>query len=394
MYLTRPKPERLLQRILILATNPGDLVLDSFAGSGTTGAVAQKMGRRWIMIELGEHCHTHITPRMQKVIDGEDQGGISKAVNWKGGGGFRYYRLGPSLIVEDAWGNPVINQKFNAALTTLYWQIGKRINDEILKGNRAGYGEQIVSTLSRQLVWSHFLSLIPLKGHLERDFYAEMCRVERWSVRTLRKKIDSMLYERTALSKKPDELIRYELNELRESDRITPDLVFRDPYVLDFLGLQDRYLEKDLEDAILRELESFLLELGAGFSFIARQKRIQVDNDDYYLDLLFFHRRLKRLVAIELKLGQFKPADKGQMELYLRWLDKYERQTGEEPPIGLILCAGKKHETVELLELERSGMVCFMRFVAVGLAGHSGCRKGVSEMASELGQQGLFEEEV
>jgi len=280
----------------------------------------------------------------------------------------------------------------NAALTTLYWQIGKRINDEILKGNRAGYGEQIVSTLSRQLVadygkgfnaknlhrmiqfaevfqdeqivvtllrqlsWSHFLSLIPLKGHLERDFYAEMCRVERWSVRTLRKKIDSMLYERTALSKKPDELIRHELNELRESDRITPDLVFRDPYVLDFLGLQDRYLEKDLEDAILRELESFLLELGAGFSFIARQKRIQVDNDDYYLDLLFFHRRLKRLVAIELKLGQFKPADKGQMELYLRWLDKYERQTGEEPPIGLILCAGKKHETVELLELERSGI--------------------------------------
>jgi hypothetical protein len=137
---------------------------------------------------------------------------------------------------------------------------------------------------------------------------------------------------------------------------MTPDLVFRDPYFLDFLGLKDRYLEKDLEDAILRELELFLLELGAGFSFIARQKRIQVDNDDYYLDLLFFHRKLKRLVAIELKLGQFKPADKGQMELYLRWLDRYERQVGEDPPIGLILCAGKKHETVELLELEQSGI--------------------------------------
>jgi predicted nuclease of restriction endonuclease-like (RecB) superfamily len=278
----------------------------------------------------------------------------------------------------------------NAALTMLYWQIGNRINQEILKGDRAGYGEQIVSTLSRQLVaeygngfniknlhrmiqfaevfhdeqivvtllrqlsWSHFLSLIPFKDPLQRDFYTEMCRLERWSVRTLRKKIDSMLFERTALSKKPDELIRLELAGLRSEDRLTPDLVFRDPYFLDFLGLKDRYLEKDLEDAILRELEQFLLELGAGFSFIARQKRIQVDNDDYYLDLLFFHRKLKRLVAIELKLGQFKPADKGQMELYLRWLDKYERQAGEEPPIGLILCAGKKHETVELLELEKS----------------------------------------
>lgn len=280
----------------------------------------------------------------------------------------------------------------NAALTMLYWQVGKRINEEILKGNRAGYGEQIVSTLSRQLVaeygngfntknlhrmiqfaevfhdeqivvtllrqlsWSHFLALIPFKDPLQRDFYAEMCRMEGWSVRTLRNKIDSMLFERTALSKKPDELIRLELDALRNEDRLTPDLIFRDPYFLDFLGLKDRYLEKDLEDAILRDLEQFLLELGVGFSFVARQKRIQVDNDDYYLDLLFFHRKLKRLVAIELKIGQFKPADKGQMELYLRWLDRYERQAGEETPIGIILCAGKKHETVELLELEKSGI--------------------------------------
>lgn len=133
-------------------------------------------------------------------------------------------------------------------------------------------------------------------------------------------------------------------------------MVFRDPYFLDFLGLKDRYLEKDLEDAILRELEQFLLELGSGFTFVARQKRIQVDSDDYYIDLLFFHRKLRRLVAIELKLGDFKPADKGQMELYLRWLDKYERQDGEETPIGLILCAGKKHEAVELLELEKSSI--------------------------------------
>lgn len=213
-----------------------------------------------------------------------------------------------SLIEET---RSTVATTINVALTMLYWQIGKRISVEILQGERAGFGENIVATLSRQLSWSHFLALIPLKDHLQRDFYVEMCRVERWSVRTLRKKIDSMLFERTALSKKPDELIRLELDGLRDDDHLTPDLVFRDPYFLDFLGLKDRYLEKDLEDAILRELEQFLLELGAGFTFVARQKRIQVDSDDYYLDLLFFHRRLKRLVAIELKLGQFKPADKG-----------------------------------------------------------------------------------
>jgi len=137
---------------------------------------------------------------------------------------------------------------------------------------------------------------------------------------------------------------------------MTPDLVFRDPYFLDFLGLKDRYLEKDLEDAILREMEQFLLELGVGFSFVARQKRISVDSDDYYLDLLFFHRGLRRLVAIELKIGDFRPAYKGQMELYLRWLEKNEMKPGEDTPIGLILCAGKKRETVELLELEKSGI--------------------------------------
>jgi predicted nuclease of restriction endonuclease-like (RecB) superfamily len=305
--------------------------------------------------------------------------------------------LSDDILLQDLRGlieesRATVATTVNVAMTMLYWRVGKRINEKILQGGRADYGKeilatlsqqlsreygsgfsysaltrmvrfsevfadlQIVATLSRQLSWSHFRELLPLDRHLQRDFYAEMCRIERWNVRTLRQKIDSMLYERTALSKKSDELIRLELDALRNEDRLTPDLVFRDPYFLDFLGLKDRYLEKDLEDAILQELELFLLELGAGFSFIARQKRIQVDNDDYYLDLLFFHRHLKRLVAIELKLGQFKPADKGQMELYLRWLDKYERQPGEETPIDLILCAGKKRETVELLELEQSGI--------------------------------------
>jgi predicted nuclease of restriction endonuclease-like (RecB) superfamily len=280
----------------------------------------------------------------------------------------------------------------NTGLTLLYWQIGDRLRREMLGEKRAGYGERIVSTLAgqleaefgrgfaeknlrrivqfaeifpereivvslvRQLTWTHFIALIPLKDPLQREFYAEMCRVERWSVRALRSRIDSMLYERTALSKRPAQLIQQELAALREEDRLTPDLVFRDPYVLDFLGLRDTYSERDLENALLREIESLLLELGAGFAFVERQKRITLDGTDYYLDLLFYHRRLRRLVAIELKLGAFKPADAGQIELYLRWLDRHERQKGEEKPLGIILCAGKKHETVEVLELEPRGI--------------------------------------
>jgi hypothetical protein len=147
-----------------------------------------------------------------------------------------------------------------------------------------------------------------------------------------------------------------ELNQLRESDKVTPDLVFRDPYILDFLGLKDTYAEKDLESALLREIESFLLELGTGFTFVARQKRITLDGVDYHMDLVFYHRRLKRLVVVELKLGDFQPADFGQIELYLRWLDRHEREPGEERPMGLILCAGKKAETVEYLDLDRSGV--------------------------------------
>ncbi len=165
-----------------------------------------------------------------------------------------------------------------------------------------------------------------------------------------------MLYERTALAKKPAKLIEHELKQLREEGKLTPDLLLRDPYVLDFLGLKDTYDEKDLERALLREIESFLLELGRGFAFMERQKRITLDGDDYYIDLLFFHRLLRRLVVIELKLGEFKPADAGQVELYLRWLDRHERKEGEEKPIGLILCAGKKRETVEVLALEPRGI--------------------------------------
>lgn len=286
----------------------------------------------------------------------------------------------------------VVAATVNAGLTLLYWRIGKRINEEILKGKRADYGDQILATLSQELTqdygngfsysaltrmvkfaecfpvsqivatlsqslsWSHIRELLPLDQPLQREFYSEMCRVERWSVRTLRQKIDSMLYERTALSRKPEKVIKAELEKLRDKDRMSPDIVFKDPYILDFLGLQDRYMEKDLENAILRELERFLLELGAGFTFIARQKRIPIDGDDFYLDLLFYHRKLRRLIALDLKLGRFKAAYKGQMELYLRWLAKHETEPGEEPPLGLILCAEGSREQIELLELGRSGI--------------------------------------
>lgn len=285
-----------------------------------------------------------------------------------------------------------VAQTVNSTLTLLYWEVGRRIRQDVLKSRRADYGEEIVAALGRQLEnefgrgfneknlwralqfadvfadrkivvslirqlsWTHFLRLIPIENRLKRDFYAEMCRVERWSTRALGEKIGGMLFERTALSRKPVKLAEMEIKKLREDDQLTPDFVFRDPYLLGFLGLKDTYGEKELEAAILREIESFILELGVGFAFVERQKRIIVDGDDFYLDLLFYHRQLRRLIAIDLKLEEFKPGDLGQMELYLNWLDRHERTQGEEKPIGLILCAGKKKERIELLDLERSGI--------------------------------------
>ena len=204
--------------------------------------------------------------------------------------------------------------------------------------------------------WSHFRRLIYIEDPLKREFYAEMCRIEQWSVRTLQDKVQSMLFERTALSKKPDSLIAAELKRPRDDDKVSPDLIFRDPYVLDFLGLKDTYGEHDLEAAILREIEAFILEIGVGFCFVERQKRMQIDGRDYYLDLLFYHRNLRRLVAVELKVGDFEAADKGQMELYLNWLKRYEQERAEEEPLGMILCAGMTEEHVELLELQKSGI--------------------------------------
>jgi len=293
-------------------------------------------------------------------------------------------------LIETSKSNVAIS--VNAEMTMLYWNIGKRINQEVLQNERAEYGKQIVQTVSaqlmleygrgfskrnlfnmmqfsevfpdekivvsliRQLSWSHIISLIPIKDSLKRDFYIEMCKMDNWSVRTLQGRIDSMLFERTAISKKGDETILQDIEQLKKEEKLSPDLVFRDPYFLDFLGLQSKFSEKDLETAILVELQDFIIELGADFAFLARQKRITIDNDDYYIDLLFYHRRLKCLVAIELKIGKFTAADKGQVELYLRWLEKYEMLDSENPPIGLILCTDKNEEHVELMQLDKSNI--------------------------------------
>lgn len=278
----------------------------------------------------------------------------------------------------------------NSALTLMYWNIGKVINEDVLNNQRAEYGKEIVATLSQQLSehygkgysysaltrmmkfaksidernvaalsqqlsWSHFRELIALDDTMKISFYAQMSIAQSWSVRTLRERIDSMLYERTALSKKPDELIAHELENL-QNDTLSQGAVLKDPYLLDFLELNDRYLEKDLEDAILRNIEQFIFELGVGFSFVERQKRIIIDGEDFKIDLLFYNRKLKRLVAIDLKIGKFKAEYKGQMELYLRWLSKHEKEEGENEPLGIILCADKKEEQIELLELEQSGI--------------------------------------
>lgn len=281
----------------------------------------------------------------------------------------------------------------NYELTMMYWHIGDRINREVLGNQRAEYGKQIVSTVAAQLQetyggkgfdaksirrmmqfanlfsdtkivaqlatklsWSHFVEVLPIKDALQREFYLTMAANELWGRNTLRAKIDGMLYERTAIASKPNELIRTELANLRDNDVMTPDLVFRSPYFLEFTGLKGMYSEKSLEDSLIANLERFIMELGCGFSFVERQKRMIIDGEDFYLDLLFYHRKLHRLIAIDLKLGKFKAQYKGQMELYLRWLEQNEVQPGEESPLGLLLCTEGSSEQIELLQLDKAGI--------------------------------------
>ncbi len=285
-----------------------------------------------------------------------------------------------------------ISQTINTAMVFLYWEIGETICLDVLNHAKADYGKGIindvsqkltqeygkgfnrtsifrmikfyqefperekVATLSQQLTWSHFVELLPIDDELKRSFYAAMCKSEGWTVRTLRNRKNSMLYERTAISRKPEGTIRDDIMQLMDKDKMTLDLFYRDPYVLDFLGLKDTYSEKDLENAILVELERFILEMGSDFAFLARQKHFVLDGKDYYMDLLFYHRSLRRLVLVELKLGAFEPEHKGQVELYLRWLKKNEMRNGEDDPIALILCAEKSKETVELMELDQGSI--------------------------------------
>lgn len=272
----------------------------------------------------------------------------------------------------------------NQATNNLYWSIGHYILEELKHEVYSGYGKQTLATLSQQLTktfgkgysysaltrmvkvadnypkemfatlsqtlsWSHFIELVAIEDSTQRLFYQQMCVLEHWSVRTLRIKQDEMLYERTAISKQPEDVILNSLEKVKQD--LSPDLVFKNSYILDFLGLNGNYSEKDLENAIILQLEQFILELGQGFAFLERQKRISIDSTDYYLDLLFYHRKLNRLIAIDLKLGKFKPAYKAQMELYLRYLQKHEQQANEQTPIGLLLCSEGNTEHIELLLL-------------------------------------------
>jgi predicted nuclease of restriction endonuclease-like (RecB) superfamily len=295
-----------------------------------------------------------------------------------------------SQLIEESRSRTAV--AINSEITLLYWNIGKYIREDVLKNNRADYGQKIVESLSdrltknygrgwskrhlhnclrfaetfpneqimhalrTQLSWTHIRSIVPIEDELKRNFYIELCKIEKWSTRQLDERIQSMLYERTSISKKPDKTIRQELQQLKKQQQITSDIVFRDPYILDFLGLSDTFSEMDLESAIIIELQRFIIELGNDFAFLARQKRITIDNRDYKIDLLFYHRRLKCLVAIDLKIGEFEAGYKGQMELYLRYLEKNESMQGENSPVGLVLCTGKNEEHIELLRLEESNI--------------------------------------
>lgn len=294
------------------------------------------------------------------------------------------------LLINESRENIAI--AINSSMSLLYWQIGQKINEKVLHYKRAQYGKQIVVSLSRQLTiefgnsfseknlrrmmqfanlfpdkeivvtlirqlsWSHILAVLPIDDSVKRDFYIQMCILEKWSVRTFRQRIESMLYERTAISKKPEKTIINDLELLKNEQKLSADLVFKDPYFFDFLGLSDTYSERDLESSIIVELQKFIIELGSDFAFLARQKRITIDNRDYYIDLLFYHRKLNCLIAIDLKISEFDASFKGQMELYLRYLEKYEKYVNENTPIGLILCTGKNNEHVELMQLNQSNI--------------------------------------
>lgn len=275
----------------------------------------------------------------------------------------------------------------NAHASMTFWKVGKYIIEDMDYQTYSAYGKRILATLSQRLTtrygkgytysaltrmmkvarvyndremfatvsqtlsWSHFLELITISDASKRLFYQKMGMAEHWSVQQMRDKQAEMVYERSLIAAKPDDEIVKTLETIN-SQHMSPDVVLRNSYVLDFLGLRGFYSEEELEEAIARQLENFVLELGEGFAFLERQKRFTIDGTDYYLDLLFYHRKLKCLVAIDLKLGKFKPEYKGQMELYLKYMQKYDMQSDENPPIGLLLCSEGNTEHIELLMLD------------------------------------------
>ena len=279
----------------------------------------------------------------------------------------------------------------NAHSSMTFWNVGKYIIEDLNYQTYSAYGQNILATLSQRLMarygkgftysaltrmmkvariyndpemfatlsqtltWSHFLELITIEDDTKRLFYQQMGIAEHWSVKQLRNKQDEMAYERSLLAVKPDDMMVKTLENI-SPHHMEPDVVLKSSYILDFLGLSGYYSEEDLENAIAKQLESFILELGQGFAFLERQKRFTIDGTDYYLDLLFYHRRLKCLVAIDLKLGKFKPQYKGQMELYLKYLEKYEMQPDENKPVGLLLCSEGNTEHIELLMLDEDNI--------------------------------------
>jgi len=278
----------------------------------------------------------------------------------------------------------------NLEITLMYWEVGHYVNSVVLDGNRAAYGKrivtelasklmvkygktfdvhnlrrmmrfaekfddfQIVTELASQLTWSHFIEILPQKSNEARLYYAQDSAKRNLGTKELRRQISRKAYERR------------EIANTQVSDvSAVPFNVFKDPYLLDVLGLKDNFDEADLEKAILIELEKFILEFGHGFTFVDRQVRMTMGSDDFKLDLLFFHRTLRRLVAVELKIGRFKPSYMGQMRFYLKWLDKFERQEHENPPIGIILCTSASREQIELLELDKEGIAVAQYWTAL-----------------------------
>lgn len=295
-------------------------------------------------------------------------------------------------IIDNARGE--IATYANTRICLTKWYVGKRIKEDVLFNQRAEYGKRVVRNISAklterygagwsykqlqhclraaetfsrdeiiyatriQLTWTHLKRIMYVKDPLARQFYVEMCQIEHWDTRTLDDKIDGLLYERTAISRRPDETIKRELTEAGRTKTLVPDLVFRSSYFLDMLGLPEVFSESDLENAIVSQVEAIMQEMGGSdFALIERQKRITVDAVDYKMDLVFFHRSLRRTIVVDLKLGKFKPQYEGQMLLYLRYINQHERHEWEESPIGLILCSEGNTEHVEYLMLDENSPI-------------------------------------